>query len=165
MSPQGIEPATPRFPCWSFKPLDQCWHLMSRVKWVYYAVCTTVTANCPIMQRAAYPWRDLWTHFGPFFEKIVKRYPIFSLQINYYQIDQRHKSNILLLKFYFNSFKNGILVFSPYDNNVKFYTVLTQKMIWGPLNCGSLLDKIYLWLHENVLKISLKIVCERICAF
>ena len=28
---------------------------------------------------------------GPFFEKIMKRYPIFSLQINNYQIDQRHK--------------------------------------------------------------------------
>ena len=28
---------------------------------------------------------------GPFFEKIMKRYPIFSLQINYYQIDQKHK--------------------------------------------------------------------------
>ena len=24
---------------------------------------------------------------GPFFEKIIKRYPIFSLQINYYRID------------------------------------------------------------------------------
>ena len=24
---------------------------------------------------------------GPFFEKIMNRYPIFSLQINYYQID------------------------------------------------------------------------------
>ena len=28
---------------------------------------------------------------GPFFEKIIKRYPIFSLQINYHQIDQKHK--------------------------------------------------------------------------
>ena len=28
---------------------------------------------------------------GPFFEKIMKRYPIISLQINYYQIDKRHK--------------------------------------------------------------------------
>ena len=28
---------------------------------------------------------------GQSFEKIMKRYPIFSLQINYYQIDQRHK--------------------------------------------------------------------------
>ena len=28
---------------------------------------------------------------GPFFEKIMKRYPIFSLQNNYHQIDQRHK--------------------------------------------------------------------------
>ena len=28
---------------------------------------------------------------GPIFEKIIKRYPIFSLQINYYQIDQKHK--------------------------------------------------------------------------
>ena len=28
---------------------------------------------------------------GPFFEKIMKRYPIFSLQINYYQIIKRHE--------------------------------------------------------------------------
>ena len=28
---------------------------------------------------------------GPFFEKIMKRYPIFSLQIHYHQIDQRHQ--------------------------------------------------------------------------
>ena len=28
---------------------------------------------------------------GPIFEKIMKRYPIFSLQIIYYQIDQMHK--------------------------------------------------------------------------
>ena len=49
-----------------------------------------------------------------FSKKIMKRYPIFSLQINYYQINQIHKSNILLAKFYFNSFKNGIFVFSPY---------------------------------------------------
>ena len=27
---------------------------------------------------------------GPIFKKIIKRYPIFSLQINYYQIDQKH---------------------------------------------------------------------------
>ena len=36
---------------------------------------------------------------GQFFEKIMKRYPIFSLQINYYQIDERHKWNILLVNF------------------------------------------------------------------
>ena len=28
---------------------------------------------------------------GPFFEKIMKRYPIFSLQMNYQEIDQMHK--------------------------------------------------------------------------
>ena len=28
---------------------------------------------------------------GPFFEKMMKRNPIFSLQINYYQIDERHE--------------------------------------------------------------------------
>ena len=28
---------------------------------------------------------------GLFFEKIMKRYPIFSLQINYHHIDQKHK--------------------------------------------------------------------------
>ena len=43
---------------------------------------------------------------GQFFEKIMKRYSIFSLQINYDQIDQRHKLNILSVKFYLNSFKN-----------------------------------------------------------
>ena len=46
--------------------------------------------------------------------------------------------------------------------NVKFYTVLTPKMIWEPLNCGSFLDKIYLRLHENMLGISLKTVYEKI---
>ena len=40
--------------------------------------------------------------------------------------------------------------------NVKFYTVLTPKMISESLNCGSILDKIYLRLNENVLEISLK---------
>ena len=48
---------------------------------------------------------DVTTHFGflfnvdlkvaytsgPIFEKIIKRYPIFSLRINYNQIDQKHK--------------------------------------------------------------------------
>ena len=28
---------------------------------------------------------------GPFFEKMMKRYPIFSLQIRHCQIDQKHK--------------------------------------------------------------------------
>ena len=28
---------------------------------------------------------------GPIFEKIMKRYPIFSVQIIYYQIDQKYK--------------------------------------------------------------------------
>ena len=46
--------------------------------------------------------------------------------------------------------------------NVKFYRVLTPKIIWEPLNCGSFLDTIYLRLHENALEISLKIVYERI---
>ena len=49
--------------------------------------------------------------------------------------------------------------------NVKFYTVLTPKMIWELLNCGSFLDTIYLRLYENVLKISLKIVYRRIWAY
>ena len=49
--------------------------------------------------------------------------------------------------------------------DVVFYTVLTQKMIWEPLNFGSFLDKIYLRLHENVPEISLNIVFERIWAF
>ena len=51
---------------------------------------------------------------APFFEKIMKRYPIFSVQIINYQIDQMHKQNILLVKFYFKGFKNGFFVFSPY---------------------------------------------------
>ena len=29
-------------------------------------------------------------------------------------------------------------------------------MIWEPLNCGSYFEKMYLWLYENVLDISLK---------
>ena len=45
-----------------------------------------------------------------------------------------------------------------YMVNVKFYTVVSLKIIWVPLNCGSFLDKIFLILHENVLDISLKIV-------
>ena len=59
------------------------------------------------------------------------------------------------------SFKNGIFVFSP---NIIMLTFaeLTLKMIWEPLNCGSFLEKVYLRLHEYVLKISLKIVYERI---
>ena len=56
----------------------------------------------------------------PFFEKIMKRCPIFSLQINFHQIGQRHKQNIFLVKFYFNSFKNGIFVFSPYGIMLSF---------------------------------------------
>ena len=35
-------------------------------------------------------------------------------------------------------------------------------MIWEPLNYGSFLEKVYLRLHENVLKIPLKITYERI---
>ena len=41
----------------------------------------------------------------------MKRYPILSLQIIYYQIDQMHK---------LNSFKNGIFVFTPYGIMLKF---------------------------------------------
>ena len=44
----------------------------------------------------------------------MKRYPIFSVQIINYQIDQMHRQNKLLVKFYFKSFKNGIFVFSPH---------------------------------------------------
>ena len=40
--------------------------------------------------------------------------------------------------------------------NVKFYAVLTPKMICEPMKCGSFLVKIYLRLHEIVLEISLK---------
>ena len=46
--------------------------------------------------------------------------------------------------------------------NVKLYMLLTPKMIWEPLNCGSFLEKFYLRLHENVLEISLKIVLPEI---
>ena len=46
--------------------------------------------------------------------------------------------------------------------NVNIYKVLTLKMIWEPLNCCSFLEKVYLRLHENVLKISLKIVYKKI---
>ena len=75
----------------------------------------------------------------------MKRYPIFSLQIINYQIDQIHKLNILLVKFYFKSFRNLIFVFSPYGiDNVNIYAFITQKMIWEPINCGSFLEKVYL---------------------
>ena len=50
----------------------------------------------------------------------MKWYPKFSLQTNYHQIDQRHKLNILLVKFHFNSFKNGIFVFSRYGIMLSF---------------------------------------------
>ena len=46
--------------------------------------------------------------------------------------------------------------------NVRFYTVLTPKMIWEPLDGGLFLDRIYLRLYEDMLEISLKIVYERI---
>ena len=69
---------------------------------------------------------------------------------------------MLFVKFYFNSLKKwNFRIFSIWYN-VKFYTVLIQKMIWKPLNSGSFLDRIYPRLHENVLEISLKIVYERI---
>ena len=48
---------------------------------------------------------------GPFFEKkIMKRYPIFSLQRNYYQIDQMHK-NISLVKFFLTASKREFSYF------------------------------------------------------
>ena len=40
--------------------------------------------------------------------------------------------------------------------NVKFYMVLTPKMIWEPLNYSSFLVEIYLWLNENFFKNSLQ---------
>ena len=49
--------------------------------------------------------------------------------------------------------------------NFNINRVFNLKMIWEPLNCGSFFEKIYLRLHENVLKNSLKIVYERIKAF
>ena len=63
--------------------------------------------------------------------------------------------------------EKGLIVKDPFrffsiSYYVKFYTVLTPKMIWEPLNFGSFLDKIYLRLHENVLEIALKIVYEGI---
>ena len=46
--------------------------------------------------------------------------------------------------------------------NVNIYTVITQKMVWEPIDCVSILEKVYLRLHQNVLEISLKIVNEKI---
>ena len=57
---------------------------------------------------------------GQIFEKIMKRYPIFSLQIIYYQTAQMHKQNMLLVKFYLNSFQHEISVFSPYGIMLTF---------------------------------------------
>ena len=66
----------------------------------------------------------------------MKRYPIFSVQIINYQIDQIHKLNKLLVKFYFKSFKNGNFRVFFIWYNVNIYMVITQKMIWEPMDCG-----------------------------
>ena len=31
--------------------------------------------------------------------------------------------------------------------NVNSYTLITQKMIWEPINCGSFLEFVYLRIH------------------
>ena len=64
---------------------------------------------------------------GQIFEKIMKRYPIFSVQIINYQIDQMHNGNILLVKFYFKSFKNGMFAFSPYGIMLLFTQLYLKK--------------------------------------
>ena len=43
--------------------------------------------------------------------------------------------------------------------------VLTQKMIWEPLNFGTFLEKFYMGLNENGHNISIKMVYQRIYAF
>ena len=39
--------------------------------------------------------------------------------------------------------------------------VLTQKMIWDPINCGMFLENVYVKLNENGHNVSIKIVYER----
>ena len=83
---------------------------------------------------------------SPFFEKKnMKRYPIFSLQIYYYQIKMEFSYFLHMVCYVLHGFNS--------------------KKIWEPLNCGAFLDESYLRLHENVLEISLKIVYKRIEAF
>ena len=45
---------------------------------------------CTVLPQRYVSFKVAYTS-DPFFEKIMKRYPIFSLQINYHQIGQRHK--------------------------------------------------------------------------
>ena len=45
------------------------------------------------------------------------------------------------------------------------YSILTQKMIWEPLNCDLFLEKVYLRHNENGRYISYKIVYLRILAY
>ena len=67
-----------------------------------------------------------------------------------------------LLNFILTASKIAFGIFSIWYNVKFYYRLLYPKMVLEPLNCGSFLDKIYLWLHENVLEISLKIVFEKI---
>ena len=76
---------------------------------------------------------------GQFFEKIIKRYPIFSLQRNNNQIDQRHKLNILSVKFYFNSFTKGNFVFSPYGIMLSFTRFNSKN------DMGTSVSRFYFW--------------------
>ena len=96
----------------------------------------------------------------PIFEKILNGYPIFSLQIIYYQVVQMQKLDILFVKFHFNSFKNGIFLIFSIWFNVNIFTVLTQKIVWEPVICSLFLEKVYLRLRENWHKFSLKIALK-----
>ena len=50
-----------------------------------------------ILNVALYKIMKVGYSSGPIFEKIMKRYPIFCVQIINYQIDQKLKQNILLV--------------------------------------------------------------------
>ena len=39
--------------------------------------------------------------------------------------------------------------------------VLTQKMIWEPLNCDTFIEKLYVGMNKNGHNIDIKIVYER----
>ena len=67
-----------------------------------------------------------------------------------------HELNILLVKFYFNNFDNGIFLFSPYGIMLIFTWFYLERCY-----CGAFLEKVYLY-NENEHDISFKITYKRI---
>ena len=75
----------------------------------------------------------LWSHFRKHYEWIFH-----ILLTNNYQM---HELNILLVKFYFNNFDNGIFLFSPYGIMLIFTWFLTCTP--GPLHVLMFFGKIH----------------------